>query len=37
LTEFGSLLLSEAEITHDRWVMDFEKHFHLPWRCECEH
>ena len=37
LTEFASLLLSDAEITHDRWVMDFEKHLQLPglqqWCC----
>ena len=29
-TEFPSLLLSDAERIHDRWVMDFEKHLNLP-------
>jgi hypothetical protein len=30
LAQFSSLLLSDAEITHGRWVMDFEKHLQLP-------
>jgi hypothetical protein len=30
VTNFASLLHSDAEITHDRWVLDFEKHLQMP-------